>query len=216
MKKKKSQIRKNISKLRSEIRSNIANRKPGQFFVRRTHYGLGYEVSDDGMYHTWFYTPDENQAKEVVKILAQSSNPFNCTLPKVTGEWQPKIVIFKGKHGDFYFLVKNITELRNLALRIFMERKREKFWYTFNNCENPEETKVSSKILSKLPKYLQETVKKKTDEFDEMIRWYDEERKQEKFYNEIIENRDGKLALRFLEMRKGYEYEGFSVEEPML
>jgi hypothetical protein len=214
MKKKSNPLKGQVSKVFKDIRKNIAENNPGKFFVRRARYGLGYEVGDDGMYKVWFRTPNEKQANEVSVMLSKLEKPDWAKFPEPVGEWEPRVVVFREKNGEAHYIIKTIEELHKLALKVFMERKKEKFWYTFDNCQNPEESKVSKKLVDKLPDFLKQAVEKKTKEFEEELRWYNEERKMEKMYEKILESKNGKLALQFIERRSKCEYEGFEVVEP--
>lgn len=195
---------------KNAMREHFKNEPP--YFVRRVRWGFGFQVCDHKEFKTHYSSPDEKQVKKACDML--NAGKSLADLPAPSDKWPNRLVIFKEKHGDRHFLVKTMQDLGEVALKIFNERLKEKFWYDFSELTDNKEVPLTEDQINALPN---EKLKKAARENNASLigdtRYNKELERQKKMYDVIIEKKDSEVALKFLDSRQKYEYEAFEVEQ---
>lgn len=191
------------------MKEHLKNEPP--YFVRRARWGFGFEVCANTDLKKRYTTPDEKQAKKVLDMLNAGKSLEE--LPAPSDKWEYRLVIFKEKHGNSYFLVKTLEEFGKIALKIFTQRRKQKWYYDFSEVQEKREEPLSEEQINALPT---EKLKKVARESNANIlsnaTYYRDLERQKKMYDIIVEKKDPDVALRFLDSRRTWEYESFDVE----
>lgn len=189
------------------------NKSQPPYFMRRNRWGFGYEIGDHKEFKLHYASPDEKQTKKALDML--NAGKSVTELPVPSDKWKSRLVIFCEKHGRRYFIANNLQELREIALKIFTERRKEKFWYDFSQLKEKRTEILSEDQIKALPtEKLRKTAREENEANVRDERYFKELERQKKMYDIILEKKDPVVALRFIEDRssKNYEYEKFEVE----
>jgi hypothetical protein len=150
-----------------------------------------------------------------------------------------KIVIFKEKHGDYYYDASTPEIFNKVALAVLRERFEAGYWYygpselTPLSAEDQAIADLTDEQVEALPEALKETtatkrnrilrgVRARQAEYDRDKQWMDTLQEllalpvEEALVHEIEVGNRGRKALTatsFITERADYQYEGFEVEE---
>lgn len=117
-----------------------------------------------------------------------------------------KVVVFHGKHGDTFFVVKNEKQAGKVFFKIFKERVNDGYWYDFAM----EVGEIQGKFGVFKDRASQEI-------YYNPVNVYDVESDGERLQHIIALHKSdpataGILAFQFLDSRQDHQYEGYSVE----
>jgi hypothetical protein len=122
-----------------------------------------------------------------------------------------RILVAKEKYGDRYFDVTTDEQLDKVALFLLKSRFDEGYWYPEPNP--PEALDFSASDIEKAPASMQAEMKKVLATHRDVVIIYDDEKEDYDNIVKALDTNDGKLAMRILRNRDGYEYEGCQIEE---
>jgi hypothetical protein len=124
---------------------------------------------------------------------------------------EPKLLVFKEKHGQRYFYVHNDKALFKAALKILTERAKEGYWY-YKPEEPPKAPDFTKEQIATLPESMRADATKKLQQYTDACRRYDAEVEDYNEIQEALKTKNGKLAWQCLRNRSDGEYEGCSLE----
>ena len=127
---------------------------------------------------------------------------------------EPKVLVFKEKHGDRYFNIPDDKTLFRVSLKILTERFEAGYWYYKPGDEDkPKAPDFTKEQVAAMPDSLREGATKKLVSYQgELRRW---ERDSEDFNNvkKAVETKDGRLAWQCLLDYSDGEYQRCSLEQ---
>lgn len=202
--------------LRKQDQLDVINKYGAYYYVQSDRNGFGYWL---GAYYkenpekprrTSFDHLTEEDAKKLQKRFNSEANYE----PILGIDYKPQdfamIVVFKEKHGDRHFIVKNQTELNKVALKIVLEREEEG-WYDFD-YEKPVEPKMTVEDAAKLGMAgVKDAVEREWSSYKYSKKQYEEGIQLKAALEKVVKEKDGATAFRFLNEMKGGEYEAFEV-----
>jgi hypothetical protein len=203
--------------LRQQDKLDIIAKYGAFFYAQPCCYGFGYWL---GIYEGNLEKPRrygygfDHLTEEDAKKLVKSFNS-TCDREAILGiDYQPQkfqsIVIFHEKHGDRHFIVNTMQELEKVALKIVLERNEEG-WYSFD-YDQPVEPKVSVEDAKKLGMAsVVAAVEREWSDYKYSKKQYEDGIRLKAALDKIEENKDGAVALQFLNSMKDGEYEAFEV-----
>ena len=201
--------------LSQQDKLDVINAYGAYYYVRRDAYGFGYWL---GVYRGNLEKPQRTQfdhlnEEEALKLQQRFNSQFDYE-PIAGIDYHPQnfeqIVVFKEKHGDRHFIVHNRGELEKVALKIVLERNEEG-WYSFE-YEKPTEPKMSVEDAKKLGMDgVVAAVEREWSNYKYSKKQYDDGIKLKAALEKIEKEKDGAVALQFLNDMKGGEYEAFEV-----
>lgn len=129
----------------------------------------------------------------------------------------PSVIILTEKDGIRVLAAGTQEELDKSVLSIISKRNDEGWWYPTRKSIGTEPTRPDSvyRTLEALTPGTQEheALKKIIDTYENDLRVYRKELSKVELLEHILEKKDARAGLRFLENRSNYEYEGFDVYE---
>ena len=203
--------------LRQQDKLDIIAKYGAFFYAQPCRYGFGYWL---GIYEGNLEKPRrygygfDHLTEEDAKKLVKSFNS-TCDREAILGiDYQPQkfqsIVIFHEKHGDRHFIVNTMQELEKVALKIVLERNEEG-WYSFD-YDQPVEPKVSVEEAKKLGMAgVVAAVEREWSDYKYNKKQYEDGIRLKAALDKIVKNKDGEIALQFLNSMKDGEYERFEV-----
>lgn len=133
------------------------------------------------------------------------------------GEFEKiKVVVFHDAHEERYFLVRESEDYAKIALSIIQERSKDG-WYGYNVKDSQEEVPVIPKVTIDQAATMDDEVQKTVAE---MWKRYHRDVWQKKIMDELMEllskalKGDALAAVKFLCVRRKYEYEAYEVITP--
>ena len=122
-----------------------------------------------------------------------------------------RILVAKEKYGDRFFDITTNEQLDKVALFILRSRFDEGCWYP--KPHPPKTLDFSKSDIEKAPASIQAEMKKVLATHRDVVIIYDDEKEDYDNIVKALDTNDGKLAMRILRNRDGYEYEGCQIEE---
>ena len=141
------------------------------------------------------------------------------------GKPVPWVLIFNGKHGNGYYLVRSKEELNKCFLKELLDkwysRNRNYYFFKYDESdikEKKEEVEKKKKEfdLLKSQGVEEESLRYFKDQLTITINQYTDRVQVNRDYNlakKAAESKDPVLAARYMEGRRGYEYESWELEE---
>jgi hypothetical protein len=121
------------------------------------------------------------------------------------------ILVFREKHGDRYFMADSREALGEACFKVFKERFDEG-WYA-SDFDEPEKPEVTRDELGSLPPKLQQAARDEIVSYERMMAGYKKQQEFAKAITGAVANGDRAVAIRVIESRGGYEYEGYRLEQ---
>lgn len=121
---------------------------------------------------------------------------------------RPMLVVLREKHGDGYYLVRDLDELHRTALGILRGRHEQDIWY----FEPREPKKPEVGDPEELPKALRGVAREKLRFYEQEQARYEEEKDWFNRMSRALVLLDGRAAWELLQERADHEYEGIDLE----
>jgi hypothetical protein len=203
--------------LRQQDKLDVIAKNGAYYYAVRDKYGFGYWL---GIYegnlekpHRYGYGFDHLDEETAMKLVVLFNTTKNYE-PILGIDYKPQkfqqIVVFKEKHGDRHFIVNTRQELEKVALKIVLERNDEGYWYDFSSKE-PVEPKIKKEDAEKFGDNIANAITREWKDYEYSVKQYKKDKVLKDALEKIVKNKDGGLALQFLESMKDGEYEGFEV-----
>ncbi len=125
-----------------------------------------------------------------------------------------KIMILKEHHGSVVLDISTPDQLQRAALSVVKGRfSGDNDYYLVEMPEAPQDPGFTNADVEKMPSALRENAFTALEEHGRKLEFYKRELREYEMLKRCIDTDDGKLAVRILNMRKGYEDEGFETYE---
>jgi|SRR6478736_7361687 len=129
----------------------------------------------------------------------------------------PKILLCEGKHATLKFLINNQEDLAAISLAILTKRFKEGYWY-FDVTEDLEKARKEAKeniveIQDNFPDSIKKQLERDNKQYQDAITYRERELKIYNLIKETVDKKDGTCAIKILNSRQNYEYEGFELED---
>jgi hypothetical protein len=192
----------------------IIERNGAYFYYVPDRMGFGYWI---GKYIDRNQTPRRTQftglTKEEAQKLVTKLNKDSKYEPILGVDYQEhqwnRIIIFKEKHGDRHFIAQTRSDMEKIALKIVLEREDEG-WYDFE-YEEPVLPKIALEKADEYGATLAEAIKAEWKSYEYSQKQCAQSKKLAEALKKIVKEKDGDVAIRFLNEMKGGEYEAFEV-----
>jgi len=187
-------------------------------YILSTNSGFGYKIIekttdyDQGKIFrkVVFHTSDRDQSK-LVKSMLDKNESIETLVP--IQDWKQRILIFKEKHGDRYFLVSTEEEMKLICKKIFEERDAQG-WYSWQvNQKEPVKPDFEEASIENLPKSMKDDATKKWKDYKRELSNFKELQENLELYKRAKEG-DATACYYFLDEQRDGEYEGYSFEDP--
>lgn len=153
-----------------------------------------------------------NSGKEL--LLKGKEEEFLTFLEEIKDEVvvEPKILVFKEKHGDKYYYANTYEQLKKVSLEVLAERLS--YWY-ITKWGIPTELDYSFEDIDKLPETFRHDAKLKLKENKKRIKEATDNNRIYEAAVRAVDEQNGDLAWTIIQNRTEYEYEEFEFVEPI-
>lgn len=124
---------------------------------------------------------------------------------------EPRLLVFREKHGVSYYLVNDDNMLYAAALKVLTQRFETGYWY-YKPAKKPEAPDFTQEQVATMPASMQAGANEKLSAYTRALRRYDVEVEDYESIKKAVKAKDGKLAWQSLCAHQNAEYEGFRLE----
>jgi hypothetical protein len=127
-----------------------------------------------------------------------------------------RVVVFHEKHGERYYLVKELEDFGRIALKTVRERNGNRLFNLYDGCDedvNPPEPKITMEQAATMDKEIQSTVSALWTRYREAKVRVSEDVRHSALMKKALDG-DACAAVQVLFRSMDNEYEGFEVVTP--
>jgi hypothetical protein len=124
---------------------------------------------------------------------------------------EPRLLVFKEKHGERNFYIPDDATLFKAALKVLTDRFKEGYWY-YKPEDPPKAPDFTKEQVASMPESMRADATKKLMKHAEAMRYYVREVEDYNDAVKAVNTKDGRLAWQSLRNSSGGEYQGCSLE----
>lgn len=200
----------------AKVKLQSTSENDDKYIVTRDGYGFGFIVLKKSVRdendkivtpsERVFYSSSEKQCRAACKdFVAKGETKL---VPEIN--WNPLLLIIRGKHGNQFFLVKNLVELQEISLALVKERyAASHYQYLFDNEDI--ELVTEEDIANIKNRNLKLAAIRERKEGLRYQKFLQENSKCLELLLKADKDNDGNSAYKFLQLMKEGEYENFEL-----